>query len=86
MLRRIGVAALLTAALLGLTGPARADTAPAQPTTDHDALAAYYQCVPYMHGNNVAGWLRLVSFDPDMWEHVAAVGERTWRDTDDCKR
>jgi hypothetical protein len=84
------VAALLTAALLGLAAPARADTAspPSQPTADHDALAAYYDCVPYMHGNNVAGWLRLVTFDPPTWEHVPTDDPslRTWADTDDCKR
>jgi hypothetical protein len=86
--RRVAVTTLLTAALLGLTVPAGADTAPPQPTTDLQALIDYYDCVPYMHGNNVAGWLRLVTYWPDepTWEHVAAVGERTWADTDDCKR
>jgi hypothetical protein len=81
--------ALLAAALLGLTASAHADTAPPpQPTADHDALAAYYDCVPYMHGNNVAGWLRLVTFDPPTWEHVPTddPAARTWADTDDCKR
>jgi hypothetical protein len=86
--RRIAAATLLTAALLGLAASARADTAPPQPTADHDALAAYYDCVPYMHGNNVAGWLRLVTFDPPTWEHVPTDDPslRTWADTDDCKR
>jgi hypothetical protein len=78
----------LVAASLGLASPAQAESVPAQPTTDHAALAEFYGCIPYMHGNNVAGWLRLVTYWPDepTWEHVPAVGERTWADTDDCKR
>jgi hypothetical protein len=62
---------------------------PAQPTADHDALAAYYDCEPYMHGGNVHGWLRLVTFLPDeqTWEHVPTDDPslRTWADTDDCR-
>ena len=87
---RSRICVLLAAFLLSLlpASAARADDPPPQPTTDHAALAAYYDCVPYMHGGNINGWLRAVTWWPEepTWIHVEAVGERQWNDTDDCKR
>jgi hypothetical protein len=91
VLHRLGVAAGIGALSLGLAAsPAQAEDPPPQPTADLQALIDYYDCVPYMHGNNINGWLRQVTFLPqdpeETWIHVEAVGERQWNDTHDCKR
>ena len=91
---RSRICVVLAAFVLSLlpASAARADDPPPQPTTDVEALAAYYDCVPYMHGNNVHGWLRQVTFLPqdpeETWIHVPTDDPslRQWNDTHDCKR